>query len=213
MTRNAFEVIWVKKENALFLVGGLLLGALGAYGLYDFLGRGASGPGVDSGTAAGEPAAGTPTSPGRSAPGATPAAEIANLERVLATDPRNVTALTSLGNLMYDSHRWSEALGYYRRALEAGPQNPNVLTDAGICYRQTGRPDQALDYFRRAQQADPSHWQSLFNEAVVAGFDLGQFDVADAAVVKLAKLNPEAPGLEKLRQDLAQARAAKGKSS
>ena len=199
----------MKKDNWLYLIGGVLLGALIGYGISDFMGRGPTG----------EPAA-PPVHEQRKpgpqgaapAPGPSPE-EVANLERVIQADPKNVTALTHLGNLMYDTGRWAEALGYYRRALDAGPPNPNVLTDTGICYRQLRQFEQALEYFRRAQELDPSHWQSLFNTAVVAGFDLGRFDDADVALGKLEKINPSAPGLARLRQDLAQAKAARGSAS
>jgi tetratricopeptide (TPR) repeat protein len=114
---------------------------------------------------------------------------------------------------MYDTSRWAEALGYYRRALENGAQNPNVLTDAGICCQQLRQFDEALEYFRRANEADPSHWQSLYNTAVVAGLDLGRFDAADEAISKLLKVNPAAPGLDGLRQNVARAKASQGKPS
>ncbi len=202
----------MKKENWLYLAGGVLLGALVAYGLYDFTGRDTSSATGGSGA----PAASSPSSSppaGVAPPGAVPPEEFANLQRILAMDPKNVEALTHLGNLMYDTSRWAEALGYYRRALEIGPQNSNVLTDAGICCQQLRRFEEALDYFRRANEADPAHWQSLYNTAVVAGLDLGRFEVADDAISKLLKVNPAAPGLDGLRQNLARAKASQGKPS
>lgn len=198
----------MKKDNWIYLIGGTLLGALIGYGIFDFVGRGSASepaaPPVHEQRPP-RPTGGVPASQ----PGPSPE-EVASLERVIQADPKNATALTQLGNLMYDSGRWAEALVYYRRALEAGPPNPDVLTDAGICYRQLRQFDQALDYFRRAQELDPSHWQSLFNTAVVKGFDLGRFDDAEAALAQLEKVNPGAPGLARLRQDLAQAKAARG---
>jgi tetratricopeptide (TPR) repeat protein len=199
----------VRKDNWIYLIGGVLLGALIGYGVSDFMGRGSE-------SASRAPAIPPPQRPAGAPVAAAPgpsAEELANLERVIQADPKNVTALTHLGNLMYDSGKWAEALGYYRRALDAGPPTADVLTDAGICYRQLRQFDQALDYFRRAQELEPGHWQSLFNTAVVAGHDLGRFDVADAAIGRLEAVNPGAPGLARLRQDLAAARAAKGSGS
>jgi tetratricopeptide (TPR) repeat protein len=203
----------VKKENWAYLAGGTLLGALIGYGVYDFAGRPASSVSHES-EASAAPAEEAPLPAGALAPSAGPSLEeIANLERRVQAEPKNAEALKHLGNLMYDAARWTEALGYYRRALDAGPQDANVLTDAGICYRQLRRPEEALELFRRAQEADPGHWQSLFNAAVVAGFDLRRFDAADEAVRKLEKINPGAPGLERLRQDLARTRAGPGAAS
>ena len=56
------------------------------------------------------------------------------------------------------------------------------------------------------EKADPKHWQSLFNQVVVYSFDLRQHDQADAALRRLEAVNPEAPGLAKLKQALEQAK-------
>ena len=200
----------MKQENLLFLAGGIVLGLLVGYGVADIAGRRASGP---QHAAAAAPVQAPPVQGGPPPAAGPPAGEIASLERVVAADPKNVQALTQLGNTLYDASRWNEALVYYQRALEAGPQDPNVLTDAGICYRQLRRFEEALDCFARAQKADPAHWQSLFNTVVVAGFDLGRFDAAEAALDRLRKANPSAPGLENLGRDLSSAKAARGKAS
>ncbi|MBZ5639662.1 MAG: tetratricopeptide repeat protein [Acidobacteriia bacterium] len=203
----------MNREKWAYLAGGVLLGALIGYGVFDFTKHPSASVSLERFVAA-PPSEGAASTTG--APAASPApsaAEVADLERVLHADPRNLGALKRLGNLMYDSGRWTESLDYYRRAIDLEPQDANVLTDAGICLRQLKRPDDALDYFRRAQAADPTHWQSLYNAAVVAGFDLGRFDTADEALRKLEKVNPGAPGLDRLRQDLAHAKSGRGAAS
>ncbi len=58
-----------------------------------------------------------------------------------------------------------------------------------------------------ANEMDPSNWQPLFNIAIVAGFDLQQFDIAFDAVEKLESMDPTPPRLGELRQALETAQA------
>src|SRR5258708_29258355 len=50
-----------------------------------------------------------------------PAAE-AGFNKILATDPRNVSALANLGVLYAKTHRYGKAIQVYQRALRASPQ-------------------------------------------------------------------------------------------
>ena len=97
--------------------------------------------------------------------------------------------------------------------VEIAPQNPNVLTDLGVCYRGMRQFDRALEKFAEAQAADPQHWQSLFNSAVVAGFDLGQYEVADAALDSIEALDPPPADLERTHVDQLRQALEESKSS
>jgi tetratricopeptide (TPR) repeat protein len=134
--------------------------------------------------------------------------EINALKRALESDPDNVVTLVRLANLYHDAGMFQQAIGFYETAAEADPRNPDVLTDLGTCYQAIGANDEALLRFARAQQADPTHWQSLFNTAVVLAFSLGRFDEAEGALQKVeAILGAQAPQVEKLRGAIVQARS------
>jgi len=60
------------------------------------------------------------------------------LKEALAKDPKNVAAWISLGNMMMDSSRFSEAIDAYEKALAIDPKNVDVRVDMGTCYRNTG---------------------------------------------------------------------------
>jgi tetratricopeptide (TPR) repeat protein len=104
---------------------------------------------------------------------------------------------------------WAEAVSYYERAVEASPKDPDLMTDLGVCYQNLEEFDRALELFARAQEADPRHWQSLYNIVIVAGFNLGQLDQADAALQRLIEIQPSAPNIDRLRETLEHARAAR----
>jgi tetratricopeptide (TPR) repeat protein len=105
---------------------------------------------------------------------------------------------------------WDQAAMYYEKAVELEPHNPDVITDLGTCYRGMKQFDKALETFDRAHKLDPNHYQSVFNAAVVAGFDLKQFDRAEEALNAMESMNPPPPRLDELRQAIARERAAAG---
>jgi tetratricopeptide (TPR) repeat protein len=97
---------------------------------------------------------------------------IAEAEKIVAQDPKNLNAWLSLGNDYFDTEQAQKAINAYGKALEIEPNNPNVLTDQGVMYRKVGWYDKALANFEKAQKIDPKHLQSLFNSGVVYAVDL-----------------------------------------
>lgn len=91
----------------------------------------------------------------------------ATLKSILASNPKDLTALIRLGDLYYDNSRHAEAITWYGRALELDPNNPNVRTDRGTSYYSIGQPDAALAEFRKSLEIAPNHAQTLYNMGVV----------------------------------------------
>jgi cytochrome c-type biogenesis protein CcmH/NrfG len=113
-------------------------------------------------------------------PGQT-SARIAELEQLLAKDPKNTQAWITLGNDYFDSNQAQKAVKAYGKALDLDPNNANVLTDQGVMFRALGFYDRALANFEKANKLDPKHLQSLFNTGIVYAVDLKQTDKAKAA--------------------------------
>ncbi len=199
----------MKRERSAFLIGGLVIGALAGYFVADAVG-GRRAP-VSAQFPAASPAAPAAGMGGAKATGMDPATaqEIGDLRRILEQNPKNAAALVRLANLFHDAGLWTQAIAHYERALAAGPGDADVWTDLGICYRGDRQFERALEAFEKARRIDPGHWKSLFNTAVVAGFDLGRLDEAERAVERLEQVNPSAPNLAQLKRDLAHVRAAK----
>lgn len=118
---------------------------------------------------------------------------IAQAEKVVAQDPKNVNAWISLGNDYFDTEQSQKAINAYGKALEINPNNPNVLTDQGVMFRKVGWYDKALANFEKANKIDPSHLQSLFNAGIVYAVDLKQPEKATLYWEKYLKLDTSSP--------------------
>jgi hypothetical protein len=149
-----------------------------------------------------------------SLPSADPALRqrVRDLEEAVAKDPKNYDLLVQLGNAAYDGDDPRQAVDAYERAVRIKDGDPNVLTDLGVSYRNLGDPDKALSFFNRAAKADPKHWQAVFNQIVVYGFDKGDPAKAKALLKQLRKDHPEIPSLDRLEAEI-QERAKKPKGS
>ncbi|MBV5349942.1 tetratricopeptide repeat protein, partial [bacterium] len=102
------------------------------------------------------------------------AARIAELEQLIAKDPKNLQALITLGNDYFDANQAQKAVQTYNKVLALDPNNANVLTDQGVMFRALGFFDRALVNFEKANRIDPKHLQSLFNTGIVYAVDLKQ---------------------------------------
>jgi tetratricopeptide (TPR) repeat protein len=205
----------LKKDHLAFLVGGLAFGFLLGFALFRAIetrpGHAVNsaesneipspmGPGAPTETAGGGPAGGA------GGGGAPMMAEINTLKERVEKDPKDVEAWSRLANIYQDAGMFEPAIDFYKRANDLLPNNANLLTDMGICYQQLKQYDKALELLERAQKADPANWQALYNIVVVAGLDMHRFDRADAALVRLQQIHPDAPNLDQLREALNKAR-------
>ena len=139
----------------LALAGGFVVGAIAGY-LFGASRQAASGPVVAAPTtaAAVPPAGGFAPGPmpGMGLPNADAQNQLARLEALVRTDPKNHDAWVSLGNLYFDTHQAQRAVDAYGKALALKPNDPNVLTDQGGMYRELTQFDKAIANFQKASQ-------------------------------------------------------------
>lgn len=155
----------MKKESILLAAVALIVGLLGGYLIFSI-----SNAGKIQQTNNAIPAgAGSPTDYSQ---------RIAQAEKVVAQDPKNLNAWISLGNDYFDTEQSQKSINAYGKALEIEPNNPNVLTDQGVMYRKVGWYDKALANFEKANKIEPNHLQSLYNAGIVYAVDLKQPDKA-----------------------------------
>jgi len=112
--------------------------------------------------------------------------------RHLEHDPDNPTLNAQMGNLMFDSQKFSEAIGYYEKSLEFEPENTDVIVDLGVCYFNLENYQKANELFKQALKIDPNHVNALYNAGVVS-IRLGEMDVLMDAWSKLQKVAPNSP--------------------
>jgi cytochrome c-type biogenesis protein CcmH/NrfG len=87
--------------------------------------------------------------------------------RVLAKDSTNVAARVRLGDILYDTGNWSDAMVQYRAALRLDSSLVPTLVDLGVCYYNLGDPERAEQHFVAALARDPHQPVALFNLGIV----------------------------------------------
>ncbi|MDD2852069.1 MAG: tetratricopeptide repeat protein [Desulfuromonadaceae bacterium] len=151
----------MKRDAILIAVVAMIVGLLGGYLIFSI-----SNSGKVLQTNASIPAgAGSPTDY---------AQRIAQAEKIVAQDPKNLNVWISLGNDYFDTEQVQKAINAYGKALEIDPNNPNVLTDQGVMFKKVGWYDKALANFDKASKIAPNHLQSLYNAGIVYAIDLKQ---------------------------------------
>jgi len=180
----------LKKDNLIFVLIALSVGMLGGYLIFSIGSNRKESP-VGGGVPMGS---GSPTDYQN---------RIAEEEKIVASDPKNLQAWVMLGNDYFDTGQPQKAINAYSKALALKPDDPNVLTDQGVMYLQTGDKDKALADFEKAQQVDPRHLQSLYNIGVVYS-DMKQFDKAIKAWSHYLDLDPTSPKAQEVKARLEQ---------
>ncbi|MDD2308257.1 MAG: tetratricopeptide repeat protein [Desulfuromonadaceae bacterium] len=151
----------MNKDSILIASVALIVGLLGGYLLFSISTTGKT----DQVNIAAPTGAGSPADYSQ---------RIAQAEKIVAQDPKNLNAWISLGNDYFDTAQSQKAINAYGKALEIEPNNPNVLTDQGVMFRAVGWYDKALANFEKANKLDPNHLQSLYNAGLVYAVDLKQ---------------------------------------
>lgn len=138
-------------------------------------------------------------------PGLANNAELQAYRDILARDPKNVTAATALGNMLYDAGRYAEAIPYYQQAFALDPKNANLSTDLGTALWYTGRADDALAQYRKSLAAAPNHAQTLFNIGIIRLEGKQDPWGAVEAWTTLLSTNSAYPEADKVRRLIAEA--------
>ena len=176
----------MKKENILMVVVALVVGLLGGYLVFSLSKKTESAP-VGGGVPLGS---GSPTDYQQ---------RIAEAEKIVAREPKNLQVWVQLGNDYFDTDQPQKAVNAYGKALEIDPNNPNLLTDQGVMYRRIGWYDKAIANFEKASQIDPKHVQSLYNIGIVYAMDLKQADKAIKAWTRYLEIDSTSPQGQQVR--------------
>lgn len=131
------------------------------------------------------------------------------LKEVLAKDPKNLNALISLGNMMMDSSRFSEAVDAYQKALDIDPKNADVRVDMGTCYKNMGKPDFAVKEYRRVLEMNPQHLHAHQNLGVVLAYDLKDYKQAVKEFEAALAIAPDGPSAAQLKQEIQKLKSMK----
>lgn len=160
----------------------------------------------------GQPAGAATGGMGQSLPEGHPALEtsavVAALEEEAARNITDPTPRLKLANYFYDQNQWLKAIEWYQKTLELDPKNVNAHTDLGTAYFNVGQPRDALGEYAKSLELDPQHEPTLFNSIVVNMEGTRDLEAAQRAWDRLHKLDPNYPGLDRLKQRLEAARGS-----
>jgi hypothetical protein len=92
---------------------------------------------------------------------------IANMQRQLAADPKNLALKLKLANLYYDVDRHAEAVPLYEEYLKAHPDDQNARTDMAFSVANNGDVDRAITELRRVIGANAKHQNAAYNLAMM----------------------------------------------
>lgn len=186
----------MKKDSILVAVVALVVGLLGGYLVFSISNAGK----IQQNTAAIPAGSGSPTDYSQ---------RIAQAEKIVSQDPKNLNAWISLGNDYFDTEQSQKSINAYGKALEIDPNNPNVLTDQGVMFRKVGWYDKAIANFEKASRLDPNHLQSLFNIGIVYLVDLKQPDKANEYWNRYLKTDSSSPTAMQIKSMMGAPPAAK----
>ncbi|HEY6009789.1 MAG TPA: tetratricopeptide repeat protein [Geobacteraceae bacterium] len=176
----------MKKESLLLIVVSLIVGLLGGYLVFNLSTKKDEAP-AGGGMPLG---AGSPTDYQQ---------RIAEGEKIVAREPKNLQVWIQLGNDYFDTDQPQKAVNAYGKALEIEPNNPNILTDQGVMFRRLGWFDKALANFEKAQQIDPKHVQSIYNMGIVYAYDLKQADKAIQTWTRYLQFDSTSPQAQQVK--------------
>ena len=94
-------------------------------------------------------------------------------QEALHHDPRNVYALTNMGNAMLSLGRLTEALTYQDKALAVDPDNALAWANKAVILSSLNRRSDAIHCYERSIEKDPCNKVTWFNKGV-ALFLLGK---------------------------------------
>ncbi len=193
----------VKRESVVFGIAGIFFGLVVGWIIGS---QQASVVAVPPAAAA----AAQPAASGNPAPPAPPLDEsrAAALKATADRNPADAPTRVLLGNLYFDSERYSEAIQWYEAAIAVDPRDVNASTDLGIAYYYSNQPDRALAQFDRSLAIDREHSKTLLNVGIVRAFGKQDLDGAAKAWQRVLDVAPDSPEAAVAKKGLDGLRAA-----
>jgi len=81
----------------------------------------------------------------------------ANFKKAIELDPKNVAAVTGMGEIALSQGLFGDAIAHLRKAARYAPRNARVLTLLGEAYLSSGNYTEAANHFKKALQLEPDN--------------------------------------------------------
>ena len=196
----------MKREHAIFLAAGVVLGFVAGFVVAWGLGRD-SGP-VRAGAPLPSRGSSVPAAAGGDDMMSQVRTRIAELKASLDREPDDTASLLELANLYMQAGMYAPAQDYLVRAVELDPSDVHARTHLGISLGQTGELEGARAQFEETVALDPSYWEAWYYLAATA-VRQGDLEGARRGIARLEALNPTLPEIAELKAHLAEATTAR----
>jgi tetratricopeptide (TPR) repeat protein len=125
---------------------------------------------------------------------------VKQLEDTVKVDPKNIAALSELGNLQADQLNFSEAAKWYKQAVDADPKNIDMRNYLGEALFQANNIDESLAVFRQTLEIAPTHPEALFDYGYILLQGKNDSKGAIESWEKLVKTNPNFDQIDRVKQ-------------
>lgn len=112
-----------------------------------------------------------------------------NCERSLAISPQLAEGHTCLGNVLFSTGRYEEAVQQFQRSLDLDHTSDETLRLLAAAYEKQGKPADAEQAYRKAISLRPNYW-NVYNAFGTFYFNQTRYDDAAAMFQKAIQLAP-----------------------
>jgi tetratricopeptide (TPR) repeat protein len=120
------------------------------------------------------------------------------LKDQLLKNPNDLEHLIQLGNLLYDSGDFNNAIEPYGKTLAITPANNNVRNDYAVCFFNTGNPERAIKELNTILASEKNNITALFNMGIIHS-NIGKMELAKSYYSKVIELQPASEFASKAR--------------
>ena len=94
--------------------------------------------------------------------------KIKELKKIVEKNPKDMTSLIALANILHDARILDEAVLYYKKYLALNEKDPDARVDMGVCIFETGDNKTAIKEIEQALVYSPKHQKAYFNLGIVS---------------------------------------------
>ena len=117
-----------------------------------------------------------------------PSQAIKQLNARLSENPNDFNALSTLGDLYFQTSQYMEAIEVYDKALAVNPMSADCLNDKGLAHYFVGDAQSALESLDRAILAEPEYVNAWLSKGWVL-LNLGRYQEAIEPLNKVKELD------------------------
>ena len=118
--------------------------------------------------------------------------KIKELKKIVEDNPKDITSLIALANILHDAGMLNEAISYYKKYLAIKEKDADARVDMGICYFEMGDTESAMKEMEQSISFSPKHQKAHFNIAII-NLKEGNLQKSNEYFKKCYELDPATP--------------------